>query len=211
MARISKDPAIRRQELLDIAQKLFIAKGYEATAVRDILNEVGGAPGMFYYYFSSKEEIFKAAMTQYIDSYVARINGILSDQSLPIPERIQKLLHLIKTTFAEYLSVSDGHSSTESPGLDIMVSMKVLNLVADSTKDFFVEIIESGLVKNPVILSQNAKQLALFILYGIYGVLHDGSENGLCIELIDKNMESVIPFISNTLGIPVKILMKGGE
>ena len=211
MARISKDPAIRRQELIDIAQTLFISKGYEATSVRDILNEVGGAPGMFYYYFSSKEEIYKAAMTQYIDKYVAKINFILSDQSFSIPERIHKLLFLIRTTFAEYLSVSNSHFYSENPDSNVMVSMKVLNLVSDSVKDFIDEAIGRELVKNSAIQLQNVKQLALFILYGIYGVLHDGSENGLSIKLIDRNMESIIPFISNTLDIPVELLMNGGE
>jgi AcrR family transcriptional regulator len=211
MSRISKEPAVRRKELIDIAQKLFITKGYEATSVKDILNEVNGAPGMFYYYFSSKEEIFKAAMVQYIDEYVTRINVILGDRLYSIPERIQNLLCLIRTTFDEYLFASNNHNSIESFGLDVMVSMRILNQIADSVENIIVEAIEIGLIRNSDIPSQKIKQLALFIIYGTYGILHDGSENGLSIEVIDRNMGSIIPLVSSFLGIKNEFLIRDGE
>ena len=48
MKRNSKKPEVRKQELIEIATKLFAEKGYEAVSVRDILDVVDGAPGMFY-------------------------------------------------------------------------------------------------------------------------------------------------------------------
>ena len=47
--RISKAPEERRRELIEVATKLFESRGYEKVSVRDILSEVNGAPGMFYY------------------------------------------------------------------------------------------------------------------------------------------------------------------
>lgn len=212
MTRISKEPAVRRQELVDIAQRLFIAKGYEATSVRDILKEVSGAPGMFYHYFSSKEEIYKAAMTQYIEGYVTKINGILCDKAVSVPERVQKLMQLIRTTFAEYLSASSfNHYTPESYAYDVMVSMKILNQIADSVESFIIEVIKLGHVQNRAALNQNTRQLAFFILYGIYGILHDCSEDGLSVELIEKNMRGIIPLVSRVLDIPAEVFMKGGE
>ena len=55
-----KDPEERKRELINIASRLFEKYGYEKVSVRDILAEVNGAPGMFYYYFKSKEDIFLA-------------------------------------------------------------------------------------------------------------------------------------------------------
>ena len=49
MARpVKKLPEQWKTEILDAAQKLFLTKGYEETAVSDIMEEVGGAKGMFY-------------------------------------------------------------------------------------------------------------------------------------------------------------------
>lgn len=61
MARpVKKQPEQWKREILDAAQKLFMTKGYEETAVSDIMEEVGGAKGMFYRFFQSKEEVMQA-------------------------------------------------------------------------------------------------------------------------------------------------------
>jgi len=41
-----------------VAFKLFLEKGYEATNIREICNEVGIKPSSLYFYFKSKEELF---------------------------------------------------------------------------------------------------------------------------------------------------------
>ena len=61
MARpVKKEPEQWKNEILDAAQKLFLSKGYEETSVSDIMKEAGGAKGMFYRFFESKEEAMQA-------------------------------------------------------------------------------------------------------------------------------------------------------
>ncbi|MBD5520607.1 MAG: TetR/AcrR family transcriptional regulator [Lachnospiraceae bacterium] len=61
MARpVKKTPEQWKKEILTAAQKLFISKGYEETSVSDIMDMVGGAKGMFYRCFQSKEEVMHA-------------------------------------------------------------------------------------------------------------------------------------------------------
>ena len=55
--RIVKEPEERREEILDAAEKLFAAKGFDSTSTGDILDAVGIARGTLYYHFKSKEEI----------------------------------------------------------------------------------------------------------------------------------------------------------
>ena len=58
MARpIKKTPEIWKKEILNAAQTLFLCKGYEQTSIADIMKTVGGAKGMFYRFFESKEEV----------------------------------------------------------------------------------------------------------------------------------------------------------
>ncbi len=47
-----------RHHVLTSAQKVFAAKGYGATQVRDIVKSAGVSIGTFYHYFDSKEEAF---------------------------------------------------------------------------------------------------------------------------------------------------------
>ena len=58
--RIVKEAAERKNEILDAAEELFAARGYEATSTGDILDRVGIARGTLYYHFRSKEEILDA-------------------------------------------------------------------------------------------------------------------------------------------------------
>lgn len=61
MARpVKKPPDQWKSEILGAAQKLFLTKGYEETTITDIMELAGGAKGMFYRFFQSKEEIMQA-------------------------------------------------------------------------------------------------------------------------------------------------------
>ncbi|MCC0650441.1 TetR/AcrR family transcriptional regulator [Clostridioides sp. ZZV15-6598] len=73
MARVVKKPTERKQELIDIAIKLFLQKGYDETSIKDIYSEANGSFGMFYHYFKSKEEIFKVVMNRYTDLFIEEI------------------------------------------------------------------------------------------------------------------------------------------
>lgn len=65
MARpVKKTPEQWKQEILNAAQKLFLSKGYEAASVSDIMELAGGAKGMFYRFFQSKEEVMYALGNQ---------------------------------------------------------------------------------------------------------------------------------------------------
>lgn len=65
MARpIKKTPEQWKKEILNAAQKLFISKGYEQTSISDIMNTVGGAKGMFYHCFQSKQEVMYTLANQ---------------------------------------------------------------------------------------------------------------------------------------------------
>lgn len=47
-----------RKRILDAARKIFLEKGYEKTSIRNIVNEINYSPGMIYFHFKDKSEIF---------------------------------------------------------------------------------------------------------------------------------------------------------
>lgn len=48
----------RKQQLVDAAAALFAERGYDATRISDICDRAGVAKGLFYWYFSTKLELF---------------------------------------------------------------------------------------------------------------------------------------------------------
>ena len=58
-SRRTRHGSERKQQLLDVAARLFAEHGYDNTRVIDICREAGVAKGLFYWYFSDKEQLFK--------------------------------------------------------------------------------------------------------------------------------------------------------
>jgi AcrR family transcriptional regulator len=77
MTRVTKNPEIRREELINIAEELFATQGYDETPVSDIVKKAQVAQGTFYYYFKSKDEILDAI----VDRIIFDIAVFLKEQS----------------------------------------------------------------------------------------------------------------------------------
>lgn len=107
--RISKDPEVRKSELIEAAEELFRQDGYEQTTVSDIVRKVGVAQGTFYYYFESKDDIMDAVISHYIDNFQAAIAVLVADQSIDISEKIEIManttlnIHKFDLKLAEFL------------------------------------------------------------------------------------------------------------
>lgn len=48
----------RRRQLMDFAARRFAERGYHPTSVAEVVQGMGVGKGVFYWYFSSKEELF---------------------------------------------------------------------------------------------------------------------------------------------------------
>ncbi len=90
MGRIVKDPDVRRNEILDVAQQLFYTKGYEQTAVRDIISEIGIAKGTFYHHYNSKEELLDALLERMLTQSLTILSPIVADDNMPAIEKLHQ-------------------------------------------------------------------------------------------------------------------------
>ena len=82
----------RKNEILDVSEKLFYTKGYNKTTINDILNEIDIAKGTFYYYFKSKEEVMNEIIMRIIDNDVASSKKIAKNKKLNPIEKIYNIL-----------------------------------------------------------------------------------------------------------------------
>jgi AcrR family transcriptional regulator len=53
----------RRSDLIDFAAHRFAAQGYHPTSVTDIVDGMGVGKGVFYWYFDSKDELFRQILS----------------------------------------------------------------------------------------------------------------------------------------------------
>lgn len=92
MARIVKAPEERRAEIIETADRLFRAHGYDKCSVDMIIREIGVAKGTFYYYFKSKPEILKAIVDKTLDQIVEVAQGVADEPSFSALQKMEALL-----------------------------------------------------------------------------------------------------------------------
>jgi AcrR family transcriptional regulator len=90
MARIVKEEeyAVKRKEILDSAQRLVYARGYEQMSIQDILNELKISKGAFYHYFDSKQTLLDGLVERMLDDAEQVLRPILEADNLPAIEKL---------------------------------------------------------------------------------------------------------------------------
>ncbi|HLR23960.1 MAG TPA: TetR/AcrR family transcriptional regulator [Pseudogracilibacillus sp.] len=88
----SKSPEARKKEIMDVAETLFITKGYAKTTINNILSEIDIAKGTFYYYFKSKEDVMDAIIDRFITIEVEAAEAIAADDTLKAPDKIFRII-----------------------------------------------------------------------------------------------------------------------
>ena len=56
----------RRQRILDAAQKVFAAKGFDGASIKDLAKAAKISPGLLYWYFKDKSDLFASLVSERI-------------------------------------------------------------------------------------------------------------------------------------------------
>lgn len=128
--RVTKEPEVRKQEILDTALKLFGEKGYEKTSIADIARTIGVAQGLCYRYFPSKEALFDSAIEQYADVLVEQFVGSGKDDHKTLRQIIEDMPTMMEDRNTKYYSVFHGAENKKfHDQLTLKVCEKLVPLV----------------------------------------------------------------------------------
>ena len=83
--------AVRRDEILDVAERCIRARGYEAMSIQDLQDELGVSRGAIYHYYRSKEAILDAVIARTVDTGMAFLQPIVDDPGLDAVAKLQAL------------------------------------------------------------------------------------------------------------------------
>ncbi len=78
----------RKKEILDTAEQLFAANGFDNTSTNDIINAIGIARGTLYHHFTSKEDILNSVIDRINDTLMQDAKRIAEDRQIPLLERL---------------------------------------------------------------------------------------------------------------------------
>lgn len=102
MARIVKDPDIRRQEIIDGARQLFEKQGISRTSMSGIARQLDVAKGLLYYYFDSKEALVATVIDQLTRQFSDGLTRIAERTDMPFHEKLKMILRFYFTTIKSH-------------------------------------------------------------------------------------------------------------
>ncbi|CAK4833575.1 unnamed protein product [Aphanomyces euteiches] len=168
MPRISKDPEVRRNEILDVAMELFKINGFEQTSVSDIVKKIGVAQGTFYYYFKSKEEVVNAACERTLYSRFADVKRTTENAGLTVFEKLSKVILEAKPTPQEQAVLDYLHDTSN---ITLHQKWKVAEITA--LIPYVADIVRQG-VQAGEFSVKHPEEAAEFLLVGAAFWLDDG-------------------------------------
>jgi AcrR family transcriptional regulator len=98
--RLTQRGKDRRRQLMDYAARRFAENGYHPTSVAEIVQGMGVGKGVFYWYFSSKEELFGEILKEAQTDLRRRQQQAIADDEDPV-DRIEAGIRATMSWLAE--------------------------------------------------------------------------------------------------------------
>lgn len=168
MVKYRKEESKREKQLIEVATRQFIEKGYGKTSVRSIVREVGGEIGMFYHYFSSKEDIFKVVIKTCNRRSLGRFKALVQSAK---ESRFEEVVELaLKSLDHSITAYKSGLQSKTHNFVLVTIHQHTLKAL----RPYFMKIIEEYVPKEGWKLpDMDRRLLGDFLLYGMSAVVHN--------------------------------------
>lgn len=199
---------LKRGCILETAERLFFEKGYEQTAIQDILDELSLSKGGFYHHFTSKEAILGEICENRVISSLSHLKMKLSGARLGLMDRLNLLLRRVSMferndpAFAALLlkvCYVDG---------DVRIRDRMRNAVLAQIRPYVDELVADG-IKSGTLYTRNPGQIPAIVL-GMVDQVNDSAcrilasdpENPDCIIEIAEQLNACRDAVEMLLGAP---------
>lgn len=199
-----EDP-VKREQILDGAQRVFMRLGFDASSMNDITREAGVSKGTLYVYFKNKEDLFAAIIQRKKSLVFEKLRAIVAANK-PVAET----LYEFGVTFAAHI-LSDDAIRGQRIVIGVIERMPEL---ADSFFKFgpntgpallakyLARQVELGNLKpidDPML---TARQLGDLCTAGLYRPrLFGEMQEPPSLEKVERNVEWAVRLFLNTYGV----------
>ncbi|MBQ9950759.1 MAG: TetR/AcrR family transcriptional regulator [Clostridia bacterium] len=199
---------LRRDSILETAERLFFEKGYDQTSIQDILDELSLSKGGFYHHFQSKEAILSEICEKRVTNSLSELKMELSVMKASPIEKLNLLLRKVNlfdrddTAFVAVLlkvCYVDG---------DVRIRDRIRSVVNDQLTGYVNGVIEEGMQTGDFFV-RNPGQIGAIIL-GMTANVDDSAcrilaadpDNPDCIIEIAEQLNACRDAVETLLGAP---------
>jgi AcrR family transcriptional regulator len=136
LSRRERQKQRQRREIISTALALFSEKGYHNVSMHEIAEKAEFAIGTLYKFFSNKEDLYKAIVTEQSEKFHETMDTALAAADDEI-EQLQNYIRAKNTIFQEnlafvrlYVAESRGVSYNLKAGLDVEMREKYYDLLS---------------------------------------------------------------------------------
>jgi len=81
-----------RDKILDAAEELFLAKGFDKTSTNDIMKKAGIVRGTLYNHFRSKEDVLDGMTSRMVGRMLEKASEVVKDKDVPVLTRMTEII-----------------------------------------------------------------------------------------------------------------------
>lgn len=176
-----------RLNILQKAFELIYVKGYQTTSVDEIIATTQVTKGAFYYHFKTKDEMGLAIINELlINNFKSTFIEPLKNSDHPL-ESIYQLMYgiLMENDFLKVEYGCPASNFTQEMAPWNVEFTKALNNLSAQWENAIIQCIETGKKNGSIKTDTDAKEIAVFVISGYWGVRNLGKlENSKSVYLI---------------------------
>lgn len=184
-----KKAAATRLDILQKAFDLIYSKGYKTTSIDDILATTQVTKGAFYYHFKNKDEMGMAIINELMKpALTGSFMEPFQKEGDPL-DAVYNLMHylLMKDEFLKVAYGCPAANFTQEMAPWNVVFTDALNEISRQWIKIMVRSIEKGKKNGFVRMDVNAKQVALFVMSGYWGIRNFGK--------LENSKKAYLPYL----------------
>lgn len=204
--RKEKERELRRNQILNAAEKLFLSKGYNDTKIEEIAYEASLSKGTVYNYFDSKEQLYLAIASiayQKLLEYTRKsIEG--SKSGISKLNAFGKAFYTFSIEYPNYAKVVHNYDSKTNLSKVIMEKQgsilnsrefKELNEKVNQYRLLFIQVITKGIESNSIRKDLNPNLLALTLSMLTGGLIDELTKNRHFLKNLKIHEEDIISLV----------------
>lgn len=209
--RTIKDAEERKNEILDITEKLFTQKGFDGTSTNEILEAAQIARGTLYYHFKSKEDIMDALIERHSSRLLKTAKEISEDEGKSIYERMVHTVMALKMERSEKEVIEHIHRPQNA-----LMHQKVQKTILNGLTPILAAIIREGIGQGLFHTPYPYECVEMLVVYA--STVFDGDMLDINQQEYDSraqalifNVERLLGVESGTLSFAAQIFTGGAE